>query len=173
MTRGRDGYELEVTLLPIGSLTRLSSRAKRGIWILLFTTASWLTSAQSTLPLGWRRPSPAEVSDAWRKRPEKFLMVKADFDGDGHADVAEISANDAEKRCALFVWLSSNNEWKLLWNGGTPLRNIGASLVCPGKYDTLCGDDPSVCNPETPKSVNLVHSVASLFFEGETSSFFY
>ena len=156
--------------------TTLSSRAKRGICILLFATASYSISAQSTLPPGWRRPSPVEVSAAWRRKsPTRFLIVKADFDGDGHTDVAEILTNESEKRCALFVRLSSGNgEWMTLWKGpAVELRNVGISMVRPGKYDTLCGDDPSACNPETPKSVDFEHNAISLFFEGETSSFFY
>ena len=158
-------YEIEMTLFSREATTTLSSRAKRGICILLFATASYSISAQSTLPPGWRRPSPVEVSAAWRRKsPTRFLIVKADFDGDGHTDVAEILTNESEK----------SGEWMTLWKGpAVELRNVGISMVRPGKYDTLCGDDPSACNPETPKSVDFEHNAISLFFEGETSSFFY
>jgi hypothetical protein len=175
-TLEREEHEIEMTLFPCETTTTLSSRAKRGICILLFATASNLISAQSILPPGWRRPSPVEVSAAWRRKsPTKFLIVKVDFDGDGHTDVAEILTNESEKRCALFVRLSrGSGEWITLWKGPTvALRNVGIRMVRPGKYDTLCGDDPSACNPETPKSVDFEHNALSLFFEGETSSIFY
>ncbi len=164
-----------MTLFPGAATAKLSSRAERGICILLFATASYLMSAQSTLPAGWRRPSPAEVSSAWRKKsPTKFLIVKADFDGDGHADVAEILTNESGHLCGLFVRLAGGNEWHSLWQGpSTALADLGISVVRPGKYETLCGDDPSSCNPETPKAVDLKTSAISLFFKGEASSFWY
>jgi hypothetical protein len=61
-----------------------------------------------------------------------------------------------------------------LWKGpAVALRKVGISMVRPGKYDTLCDDDPSACDAESPKSVDLEHNAISLFFEGEASSFFY
>ncbi len=120
-----------MTLFSREATTTLSSRAKRGICILLFATASYSISAQSTLPPGWRRPSPVEVSAAWRRKsPTRFLIVKADFDGDGHTDVAEILTNESEK----------SGEWMTLWKGpAVELCNVGISMVRPGKYDTLSG----------------------------------
>ena len=163
-----------MTLFPHHPAIKLSSRAKRGICILLFATSSYLASAQSILPPGWRRPTPDEAVGAWRRKsPTRFLVVKADFDGDGQIDVAEILRNDSEKDCALFVRLSGrDSEWKSLWQGHC-MDNVGISAVRPGKYETLCGSDPSGCDPATPKTVDLAHSAISLFFEGETSSFFY
>ncbi len=165
-----------MTLFPHDFPAKLSSRAKRGICILLFATAPYLVSAQSTLPPGWRRPTTAEASGVWRRKSStRFLIIKADFDGDGHTDVAEILTNESGQKCALFVRLSGGgNEWQSLWQGpSSALANVGISILRPGKYETLCGDDPSVCDPETPKAVNLKSSAISFFFEGETSSFFY
>src|SRR6266852_4145184 len=63
--------------------------------------------------------------------------------------LAEILTNESEK----------SGEWMTLWKGpAVELRNVGISMVRPGKYDTLCGDDPSACNPETPKSVDFEHN---------------
>jgi hypothetical protein len=145
-----------MTLFYRQPLTKLSSRAKRGFCILLFAGTPLLTFAQLTLPSGWRRPTSAEAAGQWRRKsPTRFLVVKADFDGNGHKDIAELLIEEKGKRCGLFVRLSGEHgEWQSL-HQFQGLFDLGIGVVRPAKYETLCGSDPSGCDPETAKVLDL------------------
>jgi hypothetical protein len=131
-------------------------------------------STQPTLPAGWRKPTPAEATGAWRKQsPARFLVVRGDFDGDGRDDVAELLVSDSGKRFDLFVWLSSQRRWQSIHGADAPLRDLGISLVPPKKFDTLCADDPSECAPGVPASVDLKNKGIEFFAKGKANSIFY
>ena len=130
--------------------------------------------AQQALPTGWRKPKPAEATGAWRRKSAtKFLVVRGDFDGDGQSDVAELLVDDSGRHFSLFVWLSSRRDWQSVHGGGAPLGNLGIDIVHPRKFDTLCHDDPSVCAPGAPTTVDLKNDAIEFFAWGETSSIFY
>jgi hypothetical protein len=137
-------------------------------------------SGQDKFPKGWRTPTRVEATGDWRQKSRtRFLKVTADFDGDGKPDVAYLLMNDSPKRFGLFVQLSSQpGDWQLLHQGylrssvsGFP--DLGIDVVRPGKYDTLCGDDPSACGPDTPGTLNLRTSAIEFFAYGETSTYYY
>jgi hypothetical protein len=141
---------------------------------LLFAAVPHLTFAQLTLPSGWRRPTTAEAAGQWRRKsPNGFLVVKADFDGDGQKDVAELLVEEKGKRGGLFVRLSGENSgWQSL-HQFQGLFDLGIRVVRPGKYETLCGSDPSVCEPETAKALDLKTSAIEFFSYEKTSTYFY
>lgn len=131
--------------------------------------------AQDSLPDGWRKPTASEAKGAWRnKSATRFLIVKGDFDGDGRDDLAELLVNDSGGEFGLFVRLSSQHDAGQSIHGGrAPVADFGIRLVRPGKRATLCGDDPSVCAPDTAKSLDLANSTIEFFTYGEASSIFY
>ncbi len=131
-------------------------------------------SAQQPFPAGWRKPTLAEATGAWRKKsPTGFLVVRGDFDGDERDDVAELLVSDSGKSFGLFVWLSSQRRWQSIHGANARLGNLGIGLVQPEKFDTLCADDPSVCAPGAPATVDLKNRAIEFFAWGETSSIFY
>lgn len=144
--------------------------------LLIFAAASSMAqvATQPALPAGWRKPTPAEVSGAWRKKsPAMFLVVRGDFDGDGRDDLAELLVSDSGKGIGLFVWLSSQRRWQSIPRADASLGDLGISLVLPKKFDTLCADDPSVCAPSAPATVDLKNKAIEFFAWGEASSIFY
>jgi hypothetical protein len=131
-------------------------------------------STQQTLRAGWRKPTLAEATGAWRKKsPARFLVVRGDFDGDGRDDVAELLVSDSGKTFGLFVWLSGQRRWQSIHGADTSLGDLGISLVLPKKFDTLCADDPSMCAPSAPATVDLKNKAIEFFAWGEASSIFY
>jgi hypothetical protein len=145
---------------------------------LVLTFVATLSIAQlstpQALPAGWRKPRLAETIGAWRKKsPSRFLVVRGDFDGDGRDDVAELLVSDSGKRCGLFVWLSSQRRWQSIHGTNGSLGNLGISPVSPKRFDTLCADDPSVCAPGAPATVDLKNKAIEFFAWEETSSIFY
>jgi hypothetical protein len=142
------------------------------IFVAAFSMAQVAT--QPTLPTGWRKPTPVEATGAWRKKsPARFLVVRGDFDGDGRDDIAELLVSDSGKSFGLFVWLSSLRRWQSIHGADAPLGDLGISLVLPKKFDTLCADDPSVCAPSAPATVDLKSKAIEFFAWGVASSIFY
>ena len=142
--------------------------------ILLAAYSIAQVSAEQTLPAGWRKPALAEATGTWRKKsPARFLVVRGDFDGDGRDDVAELLVSDSGKSFGLFVWLSSQRRWQSIHGADASLGDLGISLVLPKKFDTLCADDPSMCAPSAPATVDLKNEAIRFFAWGATSSIFY
>ena len=99
--------------------------------------------------------------------------MRGDFDGDGRNDVAELLVSDSGKSFGLFVWLSSVRLWQSIHRADASLGDLGISLLLPKKFDTLCADDPSTCDPDAPATVDLKNKAIEFFAWGETSSIFY
>ena len=154
--------------------TLLSSTVKQRICLLLFILYTVRVEALDR-PSGWRQPKLSQATGRWRKaNPSRFLAVSADFDGDGHSDVAEMFQNESEGQCALFVWLSGSKQWKAVWQGNKGERGtIGIRLVRPGKYQTLCVSDSSACDAQVPGVLELTDSAIEFFFRAESSSILY
>lgn len=150
-------------------------RAKQWACLLLAALTASLLVAQESLPTGFRRPTSFEAKGSWRvKSPTRFLIVRGDFDGDGKADVAELLVRESGRGFALFVRLSSQGDrWQRIHGGDTSLSNFGIRIVWPGKYETFCADDPSVCAPDTAKTIDLRTDAIKFFAWGEADSFFH
>lgn len=157
-------------------LTPLSFKAK-----LCFCTVSLIMAASlgfsEDLPEGWRRPTRAEAGDTWRaKSPTGFLSVKADFDGDGKADVAELLVNPSTHQFALFVKLGSS-AWRMLNQPGDlkSLDRFGIDLVKPGKYETACGKGYGdyACAHGEPDYLTLSRPAIDFIYTESSDSIFY
>jgi hypothetical protein len=161
------------------AIVKPSFLAQLGISLAMIVLTLRPAFSQDTLPDGWRKPTLAEANGDWRKdNATKFLVVKGDFDGDGQVDLAELLVGDSGSRMGLFVRLSSRNgRWEPISESvhefDKPLGAFGIRIVHPEKYETLCGSDPSVCAPDTPKVFDLGHSAIEFFSHGRASSFFY
>jgi hypothetical protein len=145
----------------------------------IFLAAMVLTTAHAQdLPSGWRRPLKSEVADDWRnKSGSRFLVVRGDFDGDGHPDVAELLVNPSRKRWAIFVKLGVTKHWQRVgdenemgWLGG-----MGISLVKPGKHETACGKGygDEFCAHGEPKYLKLSTDAIDFFKEESADSVAY
>ncbi len=161
--------------MKIASAVKSLRASRAAICVSLMALTIALSLAQDTLPDGWRKPTAAEAKGAWRnKSAARFLVVKGDFDGDGHDDLAELLGSDAGNEFALFVRLSTqHNTWQSIHGGRAAVADFGIRLVHSGKRDMLCSDDPSVCAPGTAKSLDLTNSAIEFFTYGEASSIFY
>jgi hypothetical protein len=131
--------------------------------------------SQESLPPGWRKPTATEANGAWRKKgPARFLVVKADFDGDGATDVAELLINGTKKQFALFVMLGSSRKWQMLGepSGMEYLDRFGIDLVKPGKYETACGKGYGdyACAHGEPDSLNLSRPAIDFFYTESSDS---
>ena len=144
-------------------------------YVLLVVLTLPLAVSQESLPDGWRTPTAAEAKGAGRnKSAARFLVVRGDFDGDGHENLAQLLLSNSGKEFGLYVRLSSQHDtWQSIHGGRTSMAGLGISLVRPGKRDTLCSDDPSICAPDTAKTLDLANNAIEFFSSGEASSIFY
>jgi hypothetical protein len=145
---------------------------------LVVTFASCFAFAQGTLPSGWRKPSPVETSSDWRKKsPTRFRSIKADFDGDGKPDVAELLVSPSDKQFAFFVKLGSTEKWQMLGKPYdlTSLDRFGIDVVKPGKYETACGKGYGdyACAHGEPDYLKLSKSAIDIFYTESSDSIFY
>jgi hypothetical protein len=102
---------------------------KRSGVVLMSLLAILLCPAKAAepTPTGWRRPTLAEVPESWRnKSVSRFLVVRADFDGDGREDTAELLVTNDRKRFGMWVKgsLATHGDWKLLESGDASLARI-------------------------------------------------
>jgi hypothetical protein len=126
---------------------------------------------------GWRTPIQADLGASdWRKEdPNLYLIAKADFDGDGKKDTAQLLINDKENKMGLFVTLASErNESALLLEttDKNEIRNMGIKAVKPGQYKTACGKGYWKCKKEEPEILNLKQSPIDFFLSEGANSYF-
>jgi hypothetical protein len=129
---------------------------------------------------GWRIPAHSELKDdlGWRKDdPNRYLVVKADFDGDGKEDVASLLINDKENKMGLFVKLTSRSETKEIkleeFDDKSWIEVMGISGVKPGNYKTACGKGYFECKKGEPETLTLKRPAIDFFKFGSANSFFF
>lgn len=165
-------------MMPPARSNILSFRATGRICFLLSMLITPTIFSAQAPPIGWRRVSPRIAGETWRKKsPTKFLVVRADFDGDGRADLAELLVDPTTKKVAIFVKLSSTEKWQMI---GEPfdlayLDRFGIDLVKPGKYETACGKgyDDSFCAHGEPDYLTLSYPAIDLIYTESADIIFY
>jgi len=131
------------------------------------------------LPAGWRHASTREASSEWRGRDRcRHLVVRADFNGDGLNDQAELLLSESGPEFNLFAFVAQRDgtyrEYRL--GDALPLdyfEVMGIRVVRPGSYRTACGKGYAACEAGEPKVLRLRTWAIDFFKEESANSFFY
>lgn len=148
-----------------------------GICAAVMALTPLTTAAQDKLPSGWREPTPEEGSGRWRQKSlTRFLRVRADFNGDGKLDVAQILVNPSTNKFGLFVKLGTAGQWQLLRDFDlTFIGRYGIDDVKPGNYETACGKGYGdwACAHGEPDWLQLSHPGIDLFYTESSDSIYF
>jgi hypothetical protein len=130
------------------------------------------------LPRGWRRPTNSEVTDGWRDEGiNKYLWFKADLNGDGTEDQANILVSKDNKKMSVFAFVShEDGKYKTFMLEEMNIKyieNAGIKAVPPGRYVTWCGKGARDCLEGEPNEIYLSYKAIELFFWEKSSRYFY
>lgn len=127
----------------------------------------------------WRPPTTDELGpySEWRnKDPNRYLLVRADFDGDGKDDTARLVVNEKENKIGLSVILSTLGKVSPLLietnNDKRAIESRGIKVAKPGKYETACGKGYYDCKKGEPKHIQLDHPGID-FFKYESANMYF
>ena len=155
-------------------------------WLTVITTIVIADAAYvhaQGLPVGWRLPTPGEVSDEERNdSPTRYAKATADFNGDGIADDAILLKSSRYSAEALWVRLSADTRftWVKLdetkWGKEYPAVNLsmGVGIAPPGTHPFYgCFDGDRDCNfgREGPKLTLRDPSILYFRFESAASMY--
>lgn len=130
-------------------------------------------------PKGWRIPNSLETEDDWREEDvNRYLYLKADFNGDGMVDKAYLLIRDDNSEFGLFAFVSQKDRsYKTFLldrkKDTNYLRALGISKVSPGKYKTACGKGIIECAQGEAKEILLEHDALNYFKFGSAEMYFY
>src|SRR2546428_2515981 len=135
-------------------------RKPGSVLLLMFlTVVAGTSNAQLNLPEGWRAPKAQELAltdNTWRNSSrEKYLVVRADFDGDGKEDQAQLLVNADGTTYGLFILLGSGSAVVLDYRDVSSLTTMGIDKLSPGTHKTACGKGYGDCKAGEPESVRL------------------
>lgn len=144
--------------------------------IILLSVYHGAAIAQADIPQGWRVPKAQEIAyegDTWRnEKPNKFLEVQADFDGDGKIDDAKLLVSSDGEKYALFVFLGSGKTVRLTQEKTVLLQVMGIDLLQPGAHKTACGKGYWECKKGEPETLRL-RTPGLLYFKSESAASVY
>ena len=123
-------------------------------------------------------PGSVEVKDKWRDEgANRYLWFKADFNGDGIEDQANVLINKDNKKVGIFAFVSQKDDkyttFKLNEMDIKYIEYVGLSMVSPGRYVTLCGKGGLYDCGDDPDEIVLSYNAIEFFFEGKNSRYFY
>lgn len=136
-------------------------------------------SDEIILPNGWRLPRNLEVQDEWRdKDVNRYLLINADFNGDGIMDEAKLLISDKPFRLALFAFVSQHDgTFKSFLldekNDVGYLKSLGIAKVSRGRYKTACGKGIIECRKDETDEVFLQYNGIEYFKVESASMYFY
>jgi hypothetical protein len=144
----------------------------------IIVSAAIFCMAATPIPDGWRTPTEKEINQDWRKeKSHHYVVVNADFNGDGIEDEARLLVRQKGQGMALFAFVSQGKSFKEysldeLEDAGW-LEVMGIDLAKKGKYKTACGKGYFDCESGEPEQINLKRPAIDYFKEGSANSFFY
>jgi hypothetical protein len=126
----------------------------------------------------WRRPSPAELSEAWRDRDkDRFAVAIGDFDGDGKRDEARLVVSEDGQLLAVEVRLSRSGKVTVIdqIEGTAPgsIVRAGIGTLRASKYTTACGRGYYECPKGDSGSVTLKSDGIAFYFSESASYVLY
>ena len=129
-------------------------------------------------PPDWRMPTANELSSSWRSiNPDKFSIVRGDFNGDGVIDEAKLLVRKDGTGIGLFAFVSENGKYKTFLleeiKNKLQIDAIGIDKVTYGKYKTACGKGYWDCSKEETPEIELTTDSLNLFKYESANSFFY
>ena len=131
------------------------------------------------LPHGWRTPTSAETKDEWRNEDaDRYLIVRADFNGDGVMDQARLLLRDPGTGLGLFAFVSQKDGTFKTYlldekENAAYIEVMGIKTVPPGLYKTACGKGYFDCSEGETPEILLRHPAIDYFKEGSANSYFY
>lgn len=133
--------------------------------------------AVAPIPDGWRTPTREESNQDWRNdKPDRYLSIKADFNGDGITDEAKLLMENNGSRMALFAFISQGNgikSFQLDSLDSEYIASMGISIVGKGKYKTACGKGYFNCKPGEPEEIRITLPSIDFFKTESANSYFY
>lgn len=155
-------------------ISKLSSIV--AIWMLASTLC---LSGGISLPQGWRVPTNVEAQDNWREKDHnRYLLVRADFNGDGILDEAKLLIRDEPPGFGLFAFVSQQDGTFKMFvldekKDKSYIRSLGITKVLPGRYKTVCGKGIISCREGEPDEVLVQYDGIDYFKEGSANMYFY
>ena len=140
---------------------------------------SLLTACSSSLPQGWRLPTSEELKDTWRYESEsRYIIIKADFNGDGIVDEAKMLVRKDGTGFGLFAFINQkDNSFKIYhldeMEDGKLIHAMGIKKVMPGSYKTACGKGYWVCRDDEPSEITIKNESIDYFKTESANSFLY
>jgi hypothetical protein len=137
----------------------------------IIVSAAIFCIAATPIPDGWRTPTEKEINQDWRKeKSHHYIVVKADFNGDGIEDQARLLVRQKGQGMALFAFVSQGKSFKEysldeLEDAGW-LEVMGIDLAKKGKYKTACRKGYFYCESGEPEQINLKRPAIDYFKEG-------
>ena len=133
------------------------------------------------LPAGWVRPTDADLQGNWEFRkdsPGRDVRIRADFNGDGRQDSAELLINRPAKAFALFAFLDGAPVPMELTRADLKfLGSMGIYADPPGRYETACGKGFDGRDPKCEHGQKFVDmrypSIAYFVFESGGDNFYW
>ncbi len=148
----------------------------------VFLAALILSFSKDTprLPHGWRTPTDADISDDdWRKEdPDKYLIVKGDFNGDSIIDEARLLIREDSSGTGLFAFVSQKDHTVkacLLSESKSAdlLHRLGIRKISPGTYKTACGKGYWECDKDEVPEISIQHDAIDYFIFESANEYLY
>lgn len=132
-----------------------------------------------TMPEGWRLPANFETQDEWRNKDDnRYLLVKADFNGDTILDEARLLISDKPPMFALFAFVSQKDGTYITFlldekKDINYIRSLGVVKVLPGRYKTTCGKGIIECSEGETDEVIIRYDSIDYFKTESANMYFY
>lgn len=137
---------------------RTTKRIGGVVVLVLMAAIAW---AQKDFPSGWHAATLEQLN----------LRVKADLDGDGKPDLAQVLTDVNKRAVAVMAYTTSNRRWAKLDSDSVkeaPKWHVRA--VDPGSYTLTCAADDKHC---AAGPVELKHAGVAIIVAGQPDELFY